>query len=86
LAAVAGVDRSAPTDEAVAAVYRTLAEAPSMMVTATLDDALGVEERPNIPGSGSERANWSLALPHLLEEIERHPGPRALGRLLARRP
>jgi 4-alpha-glucanotransferase len=86
LTAAAEVDPSATPDDAVVAVYRALSEAPSLLVTATLDDALGVEERPNLPGSGSERANWSLALPHLLEEIERHPGPRSLGRLLARRP
>lgn len=86
LTAVAGVDPSAPTGDAVVAVYRALADAPSMILTATLDDALGVKERPNIPGTGPERANWSLALPYLLDEIERHPAPRALGRLLARRP
>jgi 4-alpha-glucanotransferase len=84
--AVAGVDPSAATGDAVVAVYRALAQAPSLLIAATLDDALEVEERPNIPGSDDERANWSLALPKPLEEIERHPGPRALGRLLARRP
>jgi 4-alpha-glucanotransferase len=86
LMAVTRIDPSTPTKEAAMAVYRALAEAPSMVVTATLEDALGVVERPNLPGSGSGRANWSLALPSSVEEIEGHAGPRGLGRLLARRP
>ena len=35
-----------------------------------MDDALGVVERPNIPGTGGERPNWSIGLPALVEEIE----------------
>ena len=43
-----------------------------MLVTATLDDALGVEERPNYPGTTDER-NWSVALPVPIEELETDP-------------
>jgi 4-alpha-glucanotransferase len=39
-------------------------------VTATLDDALAVRERPNLPGTTQERPNWSLALPMPLERLE----------------
>jgi 4-alpha-glucanotransferase len=59
--------------EVVPAAYRALAEAPSMIVTATLDDALVVEERPNVPGTVDERPNWSMALPEPIEELEHHP-------------
>jgi 4-alpha-glucanotransferase len=67
----------APDDADTAAVvegaYRLLAQAPSAVVTATLDDALLVEERPNVPGTTDERPNWSLALPRPLEEVQADP-------------
>jgi 4-alpha-glucanotransferase len=58
-----------PADVVVQA-HAFLAQAPSAIVTATLDDALLVEERPNVPGTTDERPNWSLALPKPLEDIE----------------
>jgi 4-alpha-glucanotransferase len=60
----------ASVDEVVVGAHGLLGEAPSAIVTATLDDALLVEERPNIPGTTDERPNWSLALPRTIEEIE----------------
>ena len=57
------------------AIHRRLAEAPSVLITATLEDALGVAERPNLPGTtGERRANWSLALPMPIEGIETDTG------------
>lgn len=74
-----GLSDGAPIDAAVDAAYRLLARAPSRLVTATLDDALGVVERPNLPGTtDDQRPNWSLALPLPLEGIEGHPGPRRI--------
>ena len=67
-----GVTDDASVDEVAVAGYRLLAKAPSAVVVATLDDALGVEERPNVPGTTTERPNWSLALPPL-EDVEAHP-------------
>ena len=58
----------------------------SLLVTATLDDALGVTERPNVPGTIDERPNWSLALPEPLERLEALPLPRRIAGVLARRP
>jgi 4-alpha-glucanotransferase len=56
------------------------------MIAATLEDALAVEERPNIPGTtGAQRANWSIALPALLEAIETNPLAASIGRILDRR-
>ena len=41
-----------------------------MLLAATLEDALNVEERPNMPGTMSaHRDNWSLALPAPIEEL-----------------
>jgi len=44
-----------------------------MIVMATLDDALCVCERPNLPGTTTERPNWSLALTSPLEELMEDP-------------
>ncbi len=67
----------------VEGAYRALARAPSAIVVATLDDALGVEERPNMPGTVDQWPNWSLALPAPLEEIESDPRVAAVARSLA---
>jgi 4-alpha-glucanotransferase len=67
----AGLADDADPADAVAAAYRLLAGAPSMVLAATLEDAAVVEERPNIPGTVDERPNWSLALPVSQEELER---------------
>ena len=44
-----------------------------MPVAATLEDGLAMEHRPNLPGTTSERPNWSHALPLPLEEALHHP-------------
>ncbi len=81
-----GLERGAPPEEAVGAVHRLLAEAPSAVVTATLDDALAVERRPNLPGTmDDQRPNWRLPLPKALEEIEHDPLVLDVARLLATR-
>ena len=82
---VAGVDDDAPVDEVVTATYDALSHAPCMLLTAGLDDALGVLERPNMPGTLDEWSNWRIALPMKLEEIESDPRPRAVAEALDRR-
>lgn len=59
-----------PLDEVIVAAHAALAEAPATLVTATLDDACGTWERPNMPGTTDEWPNWSIPLPMLLEELE----------------
>jgi 4-alpha-glucanotransferase len=76
-----GDDVSAP--EAVERVYRLLAQAPCALITATLDDALAVEERPNMPGTVDEWPNWRIALPQPLEEIETAPLARVIADCLS---
>ena len=75
----------APVGEVVRAVYAWLAEAPSMLVSATLEDALEVVERPNMPGTVDQWPNWSLALPLPLEEIVTDPRPATIAELLGGR-
>jgi 4-alpha-glucanotransferase len=71
-------------DDVVAAAHGVLAAAPSLLVTATLDDALMVAERPNVPGTTAERPNWSLALPEPLERLETTPLALRIAAALAR--
>jgi 4-alpha-glucanotransferase len=70
--------------ELTLALHRRLAAAPPMLVAATLEDALGVEERPNLPGTTAEhRQNWSMALPVPLEQLTTDPRVAALEHALA---
>ncbi len=44
----------------------------------SMEDALGVHERPNVPGTIDEFPNWRLALPVPLEEVEQADGVRRI--------
>ena len=84
LADWSGSPDGASAAEVVVNTHRLLAQAPSMILTATLDDAAVVEERPNVPGTVDERANWSIALPVPLEELEESPTAAAIAEALRR--
>ena len=79
-----GVAEGGSVSEAVGAAYRLLARAPSLLSVASLDDALGETERPNMPGADGLRPNWSLALPATLEQLRRRPLAGLVARCLAR--
>lgn len=64
----AGLDPQAPVtreviDAAVLAQYARVAHSPSLVAVVTLDDAGGVAERPNMPGTVDAWPNWRLGLP-----------------------
>jgi 4-alpha-glucanotransferase len=42
-------------------------------VAATLEDALALRQRPNLPGTIEERPNWSLTLPVPLADVFTDP-------------
>ena len=73
LEAASGLPAGAPSEAVVVRAHRRLSGAPPVLVTATLDDALGVHERPNMPGTIDEWPNWRLALPVPLEGLPQHP-------------
>jgi 4-alpha-glucanotransferase len=73
LAAGAGLAEDADAEAVVLGAHRLLSRAPCVLLSATLDDALAEPERPNIPGGDDARANWSLALPRPIEELEELP-------------
>jgi len=66
-------DGTSAIDIAVSA-YSALAASPTRVVLASLEDALGVSERPNVPGTTTEFPNWRLSLPTPLEEVESADG------------
>jgi 4-alpha-glucanotransferase len=67
-----GLPEGASAEEAVVRAHELLAQAPSTLLSATLDDAVGEIRRPNMPGT-VERPNWSLPLPVLVEDLAGHP-------------
>jgi 4-alpha-glucanotransferase len=75
----------APVDEVVEGAYRALGAAPSMIVMATLEDALAVSRRPNIPGTTTERPNWSIPLPQTIEQIQEDPQVQQIATTLSHR-
>jgi 4-alpha-glucanotransferase len=86
LARLADIDPAAGPQAAVEAAYRLLGDAPCRLVIATVEDALGVALRPNLPGTTEDRRpNWSVPLPATLEQIKRHPGPRVVAKLIEQR-
>jgi len=84
LQTMTGLPETAEIREVIVRAHRLLAEAPSLVVAATLEDALAVEDRPNVPNT-TEWLNWPLALPASLELLEWHPLPREIGAVLGRR-
>ncbi|HEY0166492.1 MAG TPA: 4-alpha-glucanotransferase [Jatrophihabitans sp.] len=81
LAEVTGLADGADVHDVIGAAYRALAQAPSRLLAATLEDAVGVELRPNLPGTVRQQ-NWSVPLPLTLEELRTAPGPAAIARTL----
>lgn len=84
IAKTCGLDDDAPADDVVRAAHRLLGRAPSVLLTATLDDAIAEPQRPNVPGADDGRDNWSLALPVPLDELVDHPVARDVAEILAR--
>jgi 4-alpha-glucanotransferase len=85
LARLIGLAPDAPAAAAVTAAYRALAEAPCALLVATLEDMLGVERRPNLPGTTPEQwPSWRMPLPASIEDIMADPRATGLSRLLAR--
>jgi 4-alpha-glucanotransferase len=66
----------------VEVAYRRLATAPSTLLSATLDDAVAEERRPNMPGT-TDRPNWCLPLPVPTEQLATHEGVRSVAEVLA---
>jgi 4-alpha-glucanotransferase len=80
-----GLTHDAPIEEVIERIYAYLAQAPSAVMVASLNDALAVEERPNMPGTISEWPNWSIGLPRSIEDLESASLPKSIARSLSAR-
>jgi len=81
-----GVPEGSSLEGSAVAVHRMLARSPALLAAASLEDALGVTLRPNLPGTVMERPNWRMPLPKPLEDLEKDPEAMALAAALARVP
>jgi 4-alpha-glucanotransferase len=79
-----GLSTDAPVRDVVLAVHRLLAEANSLVIAATLEDALLVEERPNMPGTTDQWPNWRIALPATIEDLKKCQLAREIARIFDR--
>ena len=77
----AGVAEGASVAQAIEAAHRWLGRVPSILVAATLEDAVGAERRPNLPGAGA-RENWCIPLAVKVEDLSSHPTVAAVARIL----
>ncbi len=85
LKACTGLAADAPIGEVVAGAYELLSKAPCRILTAALDDALCVEERPNVPATMSDKnPNWSVALPIPIDDLMAADLPRRIADALRR--
>ncbi|HWJ97378.1 MAG TPA: 4-alpha-glucanotransferase, partial [Acidimicrobiales bacterium] len=73
LRVAASCDDGADVDDVAVAAHAALAAAPSMLVTAALDDLVGAEHRPNVPGTIDEHPNWRIPLPVPLDDLAATP-------------
>jgi 4-alpha-glucanotransferase len=81
---ITGSTATTPAGEIVARLHESLAKAPSQILTATLDDAMAVEERPNMPATNDEWPNWRLALPQPIETLRTNRLAARIARALKR--
>jgi 4-alpha-glucanotransferase len=80
-----GLSRAAPLREVVLAVHRLLKNANSMIIAATLEDALLVEHRPNMPGTTDQWPNWRIALSATIDAIKQRELPGQIAAILSQR-
>jgi 4-alpha-glucanotransferase len=80
-----GLSADAVPAEVVVALHGHVAGGPNRLVLAQLDDALAVEDRPNVPGTDrhARPANWSLPLPVRVEDLPDHPTVRAVAEAMS---
>jgi 4-alpha-glucanotransferase len=68
-------------ESAVVAAYGLLARSPAVLLSATLEDAVAEQRRPNMPGI-TDRPNWALPMPVRIEDLPAHPVATAIAQTL----
>jgi 4-alpha-glucanotransferase len=67
----------------ILAVHRFLAATPCRLLTVQIDDALGVVEQANLPGTVDEHPNWRRKIAVPIEELGEHSLFRAVADTVA---
>ena len=84
-----GLDPAAPPphadDATVVAVHALLADAGSTLLTVQLDDALGIVEQQNLPGTIDEHPNWCRRYPVTVGALANDPGLAAIAAVVGSR-
>jgi len=65
------------------AVARYLAATPCRLLVISLEDALGIVDQPNIPGTVREHPNWRRRVPAALEDLANDGRLLELARVMA---
>lgn len=74
-------------DDVLVAVHGFLASTPCRLLAVQLDDALGLVEQANLPGTVDEHPNWRRKSPVALEDLGQHALFRSvIGAVTAERP
>jgi 4-alpha-glucanotransferase len=74
-------------DDVLVAIHRFLAATPCRLFAVQLDDALGIVEQANLPGTVDEHPNWRRKMPLTIEALGDHKLFRAVtGAVAAERP
>lgn len=63
-------------------VARFLARTPSRLLVVAAEDAFGVIDQPNVPGTINEHPNWRQKLPLLLEDVATEPRLAEIARIM----
>jgi 4-alpha-glucanotransferase len=65
-------------------VVQFLAATPSRLLVISMEDALGLVDQVNVPGTVKEHPNWRRRLPFTLEDLEHGSGLQLAADLMAR--
>jgi 4-alpha-glucanotransferase len=63
------IDAETMPDDVLVAVHRFLAATPCRLFAVQLDDALGLREQANLPGTVDEHPNWRRKMPITIEAL-----------------
>ncbi|HEX6102017.1 MAG TPA: 4-alpha-glucanotransferase, partial [Alphaproteobacteria bacterium] len=69
------------TPELIEAAYRFLGRSRARLLAVQIEDALGLIEQANLPGTITEHPNWRRRLPVTVDELDQQP---LLGRIAGR--
>ncbi len=69
-------EESHETDQVLDASVRFLGHTRAPLVLLPLEDALGIEQQANLPGTIDTHPNWSRRLPGYQRSLARWPGRR----------